>query len=178
MAKRTRVTDQEREAITAALKTGKSCREIASEFNRSADTISRIARDNGHLFGRTNVSNARAANLAYGAERRAQVRLRTVEVIEQTIGRFNEPTLVFSFGGKNNDYNEHLLDRPDARTMRDLGQTIATLWRVVREIDAAEAQAHDTAGLDMIFQQLEQVADENDSRPTVQPEASAGDQPE
>lgn len=173
-----RISDTERERIIAEFATGKSCNQIAKEFGRSNNTISRIARDAGHKFAQVNAERAREINRGYTAERRAKIRLSTVQVIEDRLGEFNAPTLVYNFGGKDNDYNEHTLDKPDARTMRDLAQTIATLWRVVESIDKAEQGESDTSALDRIFNELDRVAaDEHDSPRPVQPEAGGGDQP-
>lgn len=164
------ISPQERDRIIAEFATGKPCKQIAREFQRSPDTISRIARTVGHQFGRTNLENARAANLAYGAERRANIRLKTVEIIEDRLRDFNRPTLVYSFGGKGNIYNERTLEKPDARTMRDLAQTVSTLWRVVKDIDAAETTQHDDSALDRIFEEISRIA--HDDNP-LEPETGA-----
>lgn len=171
------VSPEERERILAACAEGLSCNEIAKRFGRSNNTISRIARAAGHRFAQVNALRARQINQGYTAERRANIRLSTVQVIEDRLQDFNAPTLVYNFGGKDNDYNEHTLDKPDARTMRDLAQTIATLWRVVESIDKAEQGESDTSALDRIFNELDRVADEHDSPRPVQPEAGGGDQP-
>jgi hypothetical protein len=70
VAKRTRVSEQERASIIAALGTGKSCNQLAREFERSPDTVSRIARDAGHVFGHTNTENANEARRRYGRDER------------------------------------------------------------------------------------------------------------
>lgn len=171
------VSPEERERIIAEFATGKSCNEIARQFNRSTNTISRIARSVDHQFAQVNAARAREVNKGYTAERRANVRLKTVELVEQTLQEFNEPTLVFNFGGKDNDYNEHTLDKPDARTKRDLAQTAATLWRIVKDIDAAEQTESLVSGLDSLFAELDLIADEHSERP-VQPKAGRRNQPE
>lgn len=171
------VSPEERERIIAEFATGKSCREIADEFGRSADTISRIARSVGHEFGRTNLANARLANLAYGAERRANIRATTVESVERLLREMFAPTTIHNFGGKDNTYNSRDIDQPTFRDKQSIGQTIATLWRVVESIDKAEQGESDTSALDRIFNELDRVADEHDSPRPVQPETGGGDQP-
>lgn len=167
----TKVTPDERARIVEALEAGTTCHRIAKDFGRSSNTISRIAKDIGHTFAHVNAlraQEAQAAHRVYGAERRANVRLSTVEAVEETLRDFTAPTLVYSFGGKHNEYNEHILDRPDARTKRDLAQTIATLWRVVQAIDAAEETHNDITGIDKVFEIADRMGDEYDQ--FIQPE--------
>lgn len=59
MAKRTRVTDEERARIIAASESGKSCNQLAKEFKRATTTISNIAKSVGHEFGQTKTKKAR-----------------------------------------------------------------------------------------------------------------------
>ncbi len=157
------VSPDERERIVAEFGTGKSCKQIAREVGRSADTISRIAREEGHEFGRTNIANARRANLAYGAERRAAIRASTVENVERLLGQMFAPATIHNFGGKDNTYNSHEINEPTFRDKQSIGQTIATLWRVVQAIDAVEETQNDTAGIDRVFEIADRMGDEYES---------------
>ena len=171
-----RIPDDEREQIIAAFATGKSCKQIARDFERSPDTISRIARAAGHKFGRMNLDNARAARKAYGAEWRANAREKLSEEITQTLAEMRSEYLVYAFGGKDNVYNEQTIPKPDARAQRDMAATITSLWRVVREMDEYESKQADLAQLEVIFRHVDRMADDYES--TVEPETSVEHQPE
>lgn len=166
MAKR--ITPEEREQIIALFPSGLSCRQIAEQTGRSIQSVSNIAREEGHVFGRLNVANARIANLAYGAERRANVRMKTVESVEKLLGQMFAPATIHNFGGKNNTYNSRDIDEPVFRDKQSIAQSIATLWRVVEAIDKAEETQNDTTGLDRVFEIADRMGDEYE---LVQPEA-------
>lgn len=162
MAKR--VSDKERQQIIAEFPTGKSCNEIAALFGRAPDTISRIARDEGHTFGYTNLKAAHEASRAYNEERRQRLRLDTVDKAERVLAQMFESAVVFSFGGRDNTYNEHEMDKPPPRDQRDIAQTFKTLMSVVFEIDKREAGGDDERGvLGRLFEQIQAEADDYDS---------------
>ena len=46
-----------------------------------------------------------------------------------------QPALVFAFGGRDNEYNEHLLPQPDAKTRRELLTSIAIAVDKVKVIE-------------------------------------------
>lgn len=112
------VTDDERNAIVDALHAGRSARDIATEHGRSTDTISRIAKSIGWDFGRPNLTRAREAKSAYSAERRASLAARFTEVAERLLDDLDGEYLVFNFGGKDNTYEEHMLDAPPIEAKR------------------------------------------------------------
>lgn len=156
MAKR--VTDTEREAIIAAFDTGKSCKQIARDFGRSPSTISAIAKDAGHEFGRSNLARAQEAKAAYDDERRSRLRLRHVEAVERMLGQLFEPHLAFNFGGKDNTFESRELPEPPPRDKRDLTSAIRNLMTTVLEIDKREVQAEDSGLLDELFARIEDEA--------------------
>lgn len=135
------VTPDERAHIIELLHTGKSANTIAREAGRSVDTISRIAKAEGHRFGQTNLAHAHEARRAYGAEARAETarrfHQRANELLEQMEGEY----LVFNFGGRDNTYEEHVLAGPPVEAKRQLIQAAAQAMKVVLEVDK-----HDNAG--------------------------------
>lgn len=159
MAKR--VSEEERERIIAEFATGKSCNEIARQFGRATTTISTIAKNVGHEFGQVNTRVAREIKAAYDDERRQRIRLETVDKAERVLAQMFEPAVVFSFGGRDNTYNEHEMDKPPPRDQRDIAQTFKTLMTVVFEIDKREQGGADERGiLGRLFEQIEAEADE------------------
>jgi hypothetical protein len=145
MAKR--LTDAERQEIIDLLPTGASARELAKRTGRSVDTISRIARSVGHEFGRTNLVRAREARSAYGAEARAELAAAAVEEISRLLGDMRKPHVAFSFGGKDNSYNERHFPEPDARSKRELAAAAGALGRMLMDIVRHDERA-DEVGSD------------------------------
>lgn len=137
------LTDHERQAITDLLTANPdlACNEIARRTGRSPDTISRIARQIGHRFGRTSVARAREARSAYSAERRALLAARATERAEELLGAMGEPYTAFSFGGRDNVYSEHVLDVPPVEVRRQIAQAVRDLVRTVLDIDRHDNRA-------------------------------------
>ncbi len=135
------LTDDEREHIVALIHQGHSANEIARQTQRSADTVSRIARSIGWRFGHTNLAHAHEARSAYTAERRASIAARLTEEVEQILIDLHRPHLAFNFGGKDNTYEEHLLDEPPVDAKRAMVQSISTLMRTVLDIDRHDNRA-------------------------------------
>ena len=106
------LSQEERDEIIELLPTGKSAREIAALTGRSKDTVSKIALSVGHVFGGKNMERAHAARSAYCAERRALIAAQLTERAEALLAEMDKPFIAFSFGGKDNDYNEHRFEAP------------------------------------------------------------------
>lgn len=139
MAKK--VTPQERADIIALIREGRSCRDVAETSGRSPDTISRIARDIGHAFGHTNLDRAHEARRAYGAEARAVTAARLHEEADRLLDQLHEPHLVWAFGGKHNEYAEHLHPEPDVGAKNTLIRAASTALKTVLDIDKHDNRA-------------------------------------
>lgn len=135
------LTDDERAEIVELLERGLSCGAIAKQVGRSGDTVSRIARDVGHRFGRSNSLRAQEARSAYCAERRADIAAAATERAEQVLQRMEGPHRVFNFGGRDNTFNEEILDQPPVDAQRAMAQTIRDLMRTVIEIHRLDTKA-------------------------------------
>lgn len=158
------LTPEEREAIIAEFATGKSCRQIARKFGRSPSTISKLADEVGHEFGRSNVERAVAIKRRYGAEWRAEMREKLAAEAERLLADIRKPMLVYNFGGRDNTYNEHVIPEPDARAKRDLMQAVAVALRTILEFDKTDATIHDLGILDQWFAEIDRNADEYEAR--------------
>lgn len=164
------VSSEERERIIAAFATGKSCRQIAREFGRSTGTISAIAADVGHEFGRSNVARAVEINRRYGAEWRAQARQKLADAFDELMADLKKPLLVYSFGGRDNTYNEHQLKKPDPTAKKHLIQAASTAMRTITEMDKAEQGGTDdpllqwVAGLEEL-REARRKSDDDDPTP-------------
>ena len=139
------LTDDERAAIVDLLGEGLSCSAIAKQTGRSTSTVSNIARSVGHSFGQSNLARAREARSAFCAERRASIASRLTVEAELLLDDLHGEYLVFSFGGKDNSYEEHRLAAPPSEakftTMRAIGQAM----KIVLDIDRADNRADEGA---------------------------------
>lgn len=72
-SQRTRLTDEERDQIADAIRAGKSRNEIARAFDRSAGTVTKIAKDRGLEFDRSLTADATRARQADAARLRAEI---------------------------------------------------------------------------------------------------------
>jgi hypothetical protein len=118
---RRHVTDDDYEAVRALHAQGCGRNEIARRLDRSGEVISRLAAEMGLSF-------ARAANTAVATEtRRQDLAARRILLAEQLTAdaeRLREqlwqPTVVYAFGGKDNTYEEHLMEEAPAADKRAL----------------------------------------------------------
>ena len=106
---------------------GKSRNAIAEILGRSGCTVSRIAADLGLSFERTRTAAAAAAKEADGAAGRAQLQLDALAGVNKLMRQMFEPTVIYTFGGKENDYSERPVDEPPFRDKRDIATAISAL---------------------------------------------------
>lgn len=124
-----------RQAIIDALPSGDSCNAIARAVGCSPDTVSRIAKAAGHNWGVKHIEAAAAINRAYGAEHRATLRCKFQQRAEQLLDEFDKPYVAFSFGGRDNDYNEHRFDTPPIEARRQMIAAASTAVKEARALD-------------------------------------------
>ena len=135
-----------RAAIIASIKAGGKRNEIAREHHVSVSTVSRIAQQEGlgDAFDRSQTENATRAMQIDNKARRAGISARLLDKAEQCLDLMDEPYLVHSFGGKDNTYNEHLLDRPPSTDMRNFMTTAAVAidkHAVLEKLDSDQGAA-------------------------------------
>lgn len=108
---------------------------IARELQIAPSTVSRIARDAGLSFDRANqTASATAA-------RQHDLKVRRLELIDELMAKavdhlvaIDQPFLAFSFGGKENDYNEHTLDRAPTGDILNLHRAASLAMKDAREL--------------------------------------------
>lgn len=137
------ISDDERARIIQLLDDGKSCNVIAREVGRSSSTISNVARSIGHRFGHSNLAHAREVRSAYSKEKRAELAARATEAAERLLADLEREYTVFNFGGKDNTYNERLMDRPPVEAQRQMIQGFRDLMRTVLEVDRHDNRSDD-----------------------------------
>lgn len=129
---------------------------VAAEAGVSARTVSRWADDLGLPPGEPWKTDAvRAATISATDRRRAErsdiadeLQRRAREILAKLDG----PFLVFAFGGKENEYNEHVLDGPPTGDIRNLVTSANTLLGRAQDIDKADAQPDDQGADDVLAQ--------------------------
>lgn len=91
---------------------GHSCNAIARKLGVAASTISRWAKKEGLKFDRSQTAMAVRAHVIDMAESRTLLAKKMLVVGHEAVDKLDEPWLVYSFGGKDNTYEEHILDSP------------------------------------------------------------------
>lgn len=158
------VTDEDRRRVAELHAQGLSRNAIAAEIGRSGRTVSRIAAEHEPplTFERTRTAAATAAKKADGAARRAQLQLDALENAGRLMGQMFAPTVVYNFGGKENDYNERPVDEPPFRDKRDIATAIKALADTalkLAEYDKATGNEDEKSMLGDLFDQLREARD-------------------
>lgn len=98
--------------------------EIARRLGVSAGSVTLYAPAGS--FDRTETIAATKARHADMAQRRAKLAADLLQDAERLREQIWQPALVYNFGGKDNDYNEHHLDEQPVDAKRALMQTVST----------------------------------------------------
>lgn len=130
-----------RAAILASIRAGGTCRGVAREHGVSPGTVRNIASDAGLVdpFARTQTENATRAKQADNKALRTELRHRLLVKAGQLLDQMDEAHTVFAFGGKDNSFNSHVLDKPPTSDLRNLMTSAAVAidkHAVLERIDA------------------------------------------
>lgn len=106
------LTDAEIARIRELHATGMSRNDIARTIGRSARVVSKYAERLGLDFDREQTREATAAKVADAKARRAELQLKLLDDAERLRGQMFAPVVAFSFGGKDNRYEEHPIPEP------------------------------------------------------------------
>jgi len=158
------VTDEDRRRVAELHAQGLSRNAIATQLGRSGRTISRICAEHQPplTFERTRTAAATAAKKADGAARRAALQLDALENAGRLMGQMFAPSVVYNFGGKENDYNERSVDEPPFRDKRDIATAIKALADTalkLAEYDKATGHEDEKGMLGALFDQLREARD-------------------
>lgn len=117
------ISDDIRAAILADIKAGQKSRaQIARDHGVAGSTVAKVADQAGETadFARARTENATRAVQADLAKKRAEISARLLEKAAELIAQMDEPHLVFSFGGKDNQYAERTIPKPTTGDVRNL----------------------------------------------------------
>lgn len=117
---------------------------IAREMGIAPVTTSRTAEHLGLFFDRAKMRAAMVARLADLEERRSLLAVRFIDVAEDSLERIYQPTTVYSFGGKDNEYNDHLFEEAPF----DVRQKLATTAAIAVDKSLKLAPPEAATGLD------------------------------
>lgn len=139
------ISEDQKAEVLALHAEGLARNEIARRVQISAGSVTNICRDAGLTFDRSETkqaTEARQVDLAAGRIRLAE---KMLAASEDMLDRIDDEYLVYNFGGKENDYNEHLLESAPVEVRRNIittaGITFDKLTRIVEKSDTGLEQA-------------------------------------
>lgn len=141
-------TPAEDTILRALHEAGRSLHAIAKEMGRSKDTISKKAAALGLTWDRTRTAAAAQAVVVDNKARRVALTATLYTRAEEFLQQITEPHLVFNFGGKENDYNSRLLDRPPTGDIRNLMQSASIALQRARDLENVDANGADLPAVD------------------------------
>ncbi|MGW0581357.1 hypothetical protein ACWD25_36660 [Streptomyces sp. NPDC002920] len=119
---------------------------ISHEMGITASVISRTAEHLGLTFDRSKIQAAADARKADIEERRSVLAARFLDIAEDSLTRIYEETTVYSFGGKENDYNDHTFDEaPIAERVKLVTAAAIAVDKSLKLTPAEEASGLDAA---------------------------------
>lgn len=95
----------------------------ATRMGRSRSTVCVHSKRLGLSWDRSKTKAATQARVADNKALRSQIEAQALVEAQGFLADLHKPFLAFSFGGRDNDYNEHLLDRPPTGDVRNLMQS-------------------------------------------------------
>lgn len=155
------ISDAQRQQVLTLHAEGHPRNEIARLVGISAGSVTNICRAHDRSFDRSETKQATAARSVDLAAGRIRLAEKMLKVAEDMIDRIDEPYLVYSFGGRDNDYNEHTLDSAPVEVRRNIittaGITFDKLTRIVEKSDTGLEEA--VGVLDVLAEGFRAAAD-------------------
>lgn len=145
MAERRTFTDKHAQEARALFDEGHGCNAIARKLSVSPATISGWAKREGLRFDRSQTALAVRAHTIDLAEMRVHLAQKMAVAASDMLDRLDGEYTVFSFGGKDNEYNEHTLEEPPVEVVRNAVTTAGIAFdkasRIVEASDDADGLA-------------------------------------
>lgn len=122
---------------------------IGKAMGRSGRTVSRIAAELGLGFERgEQIRAATEARKVDAAARRARLQVDALTNAQRLAEQMFAPSVVYAFGGRDNEYNAVAVDEPPARDKRDLATALKALADTALRL-AEYDRATDAGGADI-----------------------------
>lgn len=132
---------------------GFSCNAIARKLGCSPSTISRWAKDNELTFDRSQTALAVRAHVIDMAETRLLLAQKMAVAASDLLDALDGPYLVYSFGGRDNTYEEHTLDRPPVEVIRNAVTTAGIAFDKASKV--LESTPEGTSEAESVLDRLE-----------------------
>jgi len=116
---------------------------IARELGVSKTSVTRWAEENNLKFDRSSTAAAVAAHAVDMAAERIRLVKGMIENADEALESVKGPVIVYSFGGKDNTYEEHELEEAPV-SMRREAQTVAAIAvdKLTRIVETDQGAAH------------------------------------
>lgn len=130
------LSDEQGKVILAGHAAGRSQRSIARELGVSHVTVKNWGheQDPPLTWDRSQTATATLAASRSNATRRADLCTRALVEAEALLDKLHQPCIVYSFGGKENDYNQKVLEEPPAKDVRDYMSAFGVLIQKSAEL--------------------------------------------
>jgi AraC-like DNA-binding protein len=133
-----RIDDTKKAHILALHGQGLGCKAIAREAGVSPSTVSKVCNEAGLTFDRSKTEVATKALVADAKHRRAELAEHLLDDADRLRRQLWEPAKAFSFGGRDNTYNEVELDKP----------TFADQLKILQAVDVASRRHQSLVEMD------------------------------
>ena len=121
---------------------------IAKEMDRAKDTIRRWSKKLGLSYDRSKTARASTAKHVDNKARRANLEECLLVKVSQLLAETDGGELVFSFGGSDNVYREHQLDRMTPRSKKDLIQAAGSALAAANRLHELNSEGRDLPAVD------------------------------
>jgi len=111
---------QKRAAILEDIRAGKTRNRTARDHGVSFSTVTKIAGEERISFDRSQTKSATDAAVADARAIRAATSRRFLDEANKLLDELHQPHTAYSFGGKENTYNEHEFPEPPVDAKRTL----------------------------------------------------------
>ncbi|SOD72732.1 paired box domain-containing protein [Jatrophihabitans sp. GAS493] len=133
------LTPAEKKRIVDLAKAGTTRNDIARQLGVSTGTVSKVAAAANVSFNRDATAAATHARKVDNAARRAAIIATLYTRAEEFLEQMTMPHLAFAFGGKDNVYAEHLLERPPTSDIRNLMSSAGTALTKAIDLEKVDA---------------------------------------
>lgn len=149
MAERRPVTQRDRDQVLALHAEGLSRNEIARRIGRSGRTVSRIADELGLSFERgETVRAATEARKVDAKAKRAALAVALLDDAEKMRQALWEACTVYNFGGKDNTFEQALINEPSFRDKREIMQAVSLAAERAMRLDEYDKIDESLSGID------------------------------
>ena len=159
-----RITEDEKNKIAARIQEGRegdSCSQIARDFGRSKGTVSKIAKDRGLSFERSQTKHATEARRADHAAELVEIQTTLLAETKLAFAELHAPATLYHWGdGK---FMQAEITAPDFKAKRDIMWRAGSAIRNFLEIDNRGTTGDDAdTALEAFMKALEAEAEKRD----------------